>query len=56
MGSNQADRGELAALTSRVVAAYVANNPVPMSELPNIIRVVHAALRGADKRPHRSPP
>jgi predicted transcriptional regulator len=47
MGSNQADRGEFAALTSRVVAAYVANNPVPTSELPNIIRAVHAALRGA---------
>jgi predicted transcriptional regulator len=47
MGSNQADRGELAALTSRVVIAYVANNPVPMAELSNIIRMVHTALRGA---------
>jgi predicted transcriptional regulator len=47
MGTNQADRGELAALTSRVVGAYVANNPVPAAELPTIIRLVHAALRGA---------
>jgi predicted transcriptional regulator len=55
MGSNQADRGEFAALTSRVVAAYVANNPVPMSELPNIIRMVHTALRDAVQVPVPEP-
>ncbi|WP_048649478.1 MucR family transcriptional regulator [Nitratireductor soli] len=31
-------------LTAEVVAAYVSNNPVPASELPNLIADVHAAL------------
>jgi predicted transcriptional regulator len=55
MATNQASRGELAALTSRVVAAYVAGNPVPASELPTIIRLVHAALRGAGQAPALEP-
>jgi len=31
-------------LTADVVAAYVSNNPVPVSELSNLIADVHAAL------------
>jgi predicted transcriptional regulator len=31
-------------LTASVVAAYVANNPTPASEIPNLIAQVHAAL------------
>jgi predicted transcriptional regulator len=31
-------------LTADVVAAYVSNNPVPASDLPNLIADVHAAL------------
>lgn len=31
-------------LTADVVAAYVSNNPVPASELPNLIADIHAAL------------
>lgn len=31
-------------LTADVVAAYVSNNPVPASELPNLIAEIHAAL------------
>lgn len=31
-------------LTADVVAAYVSNNPVPVSELPNLIADIHAAL------------
>ena len=31
-------------LTADVVAAYVSNNPVPASELANLIADVHAAL------------
>ena len=31
-------------LTADVVAAYVSNNPVPVSELPNLISDIHAAL------------
>jgi predicted transcriptional regulator len=54
-GSNQADRGEFTALTSRVVAAYVANHMLPASELPTIIRMVHAALRGVGQAPATEP-
>lgn len=45
-------------LTGEIVAAYVSNNSVPLSELPNLIRSVHdaiamvtsgSALRGADE-------
>src|SRR5690606_34019583 len=31
-------------LTADVVAAYVSNNPVPVSELPNLIADIHTAL------------
>jgi predicted transcriptional regulator len=33
-------------LTTEIVSAYVANNSVPMAELPNLIKNVHAALGG----------
>jgi predicted transcriptional regulator len=33
-------------LTADVVAAYVKNNPVPVSELPNLIASVAASLNG----------
>ena len=31
-------------LTGEIVAAYVSNNPVPSSELPNLIQSVHSAV------------
>ncbi|MCJ2050496.1 MucR family transcriptional regulator [Methylobacterium sp. J-070] len=31
-------------LTGEIVAAYVSNNPVPVAELPNLIRNVHSAI------------
>jgi predicted transcriptional regulator len=37
---------ELLKLVSEIVASYVSNNPVPVSELPAIIRSVHATLGG----------
>lgn len=37
---------ELTELTSEIVSAYVTNNKIPSSELPEIIASVHAALRG----------
>jgi predicted transcriptional regulator len=37
---------ELLKLASDIVAAYVSNNPVPVSELPGMIRSVHATLSG----------
>jgi predicted transcriptional regulator len=55
MGSNQADGVELATLTSRIAAAYVANHVLPASELPNIIRMVHTALRNAVQAPATEP-
>ena len=37
---------ELAELTANVVSAYVANNPVPVTGLPELIASVHASLSG----------
>jgi predicted transcriptional regulator len=39
---------ELLKLASDIVAAYVSNNPVPISELPAMIKSVHATLGGLD--------
>lgn len=36
----------LAELAGELVAAYVANNPVPPSELPKLIQTVHSAMTG----------
>ena len=48
--SNQAAAAEgssdLLKLVSEIVASYVSNNPVPVSELPAMIRSVHATLGG----------
>ncbi len=37
---------DLLKLASEIVAAYVSNNPVPVAELPNMIKSVHATLGG----------
>jgi predicted transcriptional regulator len=37
---------ELLKLASEIVAAYVSNNPVPVGELPAMIKSVHATLGG----------
>ncbi|MER8647332.1 MucR family transcriptional regulator [Mesorhizobium sp. M0586] len=37
---------ELAELTADVVSAYVANNPLPVANLPDLIASVHASLSG----------
>lgn len=37
---------ELIALTTEIVAAYVSNNPVPVTELPRLIASTHAAITG----------
>jgi predicted transcriptional regulator len=41
---------ELAELTSEIVSAFVANNKLAASELPEIIATVHAALRGLGEK------
>ena len=33
-------------LTTEIVAAYVSNNPIPVSELPAMIKSVHSTLGG----------
>ena len=42
-------------LTSEIVSAYVANNKIPSSELPEIIAAVHSALRGLDEKTSPEP-
>ena len=37
---------ELLRLASEIVAAYVSNNPLPVSDLPGVIRNIHATLGG----------
>ncbi|MGL4405761.1 MAG: MucR family transcriptional regulator [Notoacmeibacter sp.] len=37
---------ELIEIAAEVVSAYVSNNPLPASELPQLIRSVHSALSG----------
>ncbi|MEJ0053226.1 MAG: MucR family transcriptional regulator [bacterium] len=39
---------ELLELTARIVAAYVSNNPLPVTEVPGMIKSVHATLGGLD--------
>ena len=41
---------ELIELTSDIVSAYVANNKLAASELPEIITTVHTALRGLGEK------
>lgn len=43
---NQGQNPETLALASEIVAAYVANNSIPIPELPKLIGSVHAALLG----------
>ena len=49
------DKTNMAELTADVVAAYVANNPVPVNSLPDLIKEVHRALdvaaKGGDEQP-----
>ena len=51
---------ELPALTTQIVAAYVANNTVAVNDLPALIRQVHAALANvggpAEVTPERPQP
>lgn len=42
------NRNELIEMTADVVSAYVGNNVVPSSELPELIRGVHEALSRID--------
>ena len=46
---------DLVELTSEIVSAFVANNKIPTSELPDVITSVHAALRGLEEKQQPEP-
>lgn len=43
------DETRLNTMTTRIVAAFVAQNQIPVSDLPRLISSVHAALKHADE-------
>ena len=43
-------------LAAEVVAAYVSNNPVPKSDLPDLILAVHSSLARLGSEPERAQP
>jgi len=42
----QATTDELLRFASDIVAAYVGNNPIPVAEIPGMIKSIHATLGG----------
>lgn len=52
--TQSADHDVLLELTADLVSAYVSNNPVPASELPNLIAEVHAALGRVGDAPEQA--
>lgn len=46
--SEQTKTGEVLSLTTEIVAAHVANNSVPLDELPKLVRDVYQALRAVE--------
>jgi predicted transcriptional regulator len=42
---------DIARMSADVVSAYLANNTVPQTAVPDLIRTVHDALSGLDKAP-----
>jgi predicted transcriptional regulator len=46
MDNDSQGHEELIEIAAEVVSAYVSNNPLPASELPQLIRSVHGALSG----------
>ncbi|MDP6346502.1 MAG: MucR family transcriptional regulator [Alphaproteobacteria bacterium] len=49
MSDSGADNSELLTLTADIVASHVANNGVPVSELPQLIQQVYATLADLGK-------
>ena len=45
-----AERGVMLRITAEVVAAYVSNNSLPATELPNVINKVYGTLRKVNGR------
>ncbi|HLN25866.1 MAG TPA: MucR family transcriptional regulator [Patescibacteria group bacterium] len=49
--SDQSNQNELLALTTEIVAAHVANNSVPVSDLPQLIHEVYRTLASVGTTP-----
>lgn len=45
-GAAEARADEILKLASDIVAAYVSNNPIPASDVPEMIKTVHGTLGG----------
>ena len=41
----KAERGDILRMTAEVVAAYVGNNSLPATQLPDVINTVYGTLR-----------
>lgn len=48
-------QAEVARLSADVVAAYVSNNTIAQSALPDLIRVIHSALVGVEQPQAQAP-
>lgn len=44
------DQGKILTLTAKITASHVSRNPIPTTELPNLISIVHQALATAGKQ------
>ena len=49
--SDQSNQNELLALTTEIVAAHVANNSVPVTDLPQLIHEVYRTLASVGTTP-----
>jgi len=49
------ERSGLVSMTADVVAAYVAQNPLPSAELPGLIQQIHATLQQVASGTHSAP-
>ena len=47
MADRVIDHDDLLQITSDIVSAHVANNPVPLGELPGLIQTVYSTLAGS---------
>jgi predicted transcriptional regulator len=53
--SSGLSKSDIARMSADVVAAYVANNTVSQTAVPDLIRTVHEALASLDKPPTAAP-
>jgi predicted transcriptional regulator len=47
----QTDHGQIVTLTAEIMSAYLGNNVVAISDLPNVISSVAASIRQLDEKP-----